>query len=321
VPQVLVTGGAGFLGSYVVRDLLRAGEAVVAYDTSIATNVLDHVVPDDARDALTLVQGEVTDGWALLRICERESVDRIVHLAAPLTDWVRSNPPAGLMAMCGGTATLLEVARALSIKRVAWTSSIAVYGRGYDAAAGRASPRRPDSLYGSCKVLCEDLAAAYRADLGVDSIGLRFPVLYGPWRARGLQASFGQDSDLIRTAALGDPVVVRRPRRTLNWLYVEDASDLLLRSLRTTAALDPIYDASGEVASMLDLAGLLRELAPLARVTVEGDTQAPVEQAPDDAMVALDDSALRAQLGWEGHRSLRHGVAATLEAYVRAAGG
>jgi UDP-glucose 4-epimerase len=321
VPQVLVTGGAGFLGSYVVRDLLRAGEPVVAYDTSIATNVLDHVVSDDARDALTLVQGEVTDGWALLRICEREAVDRIVHLAAPLTDWVRSNPPAGMMAMCGGTATVLEVARALSIKRVAWTSSIAVYGRGYDAAAGSASPRRPDSLYGSCKVLCEDLATAYRTDHGVDSVGLRFPVLYGPWRARGLQTSFGAEGDPIRTAALGDPVVVRRPRRTLNWLYVEDASDLLLRALQAIAALDPIYDASGEVANMFDLAELLRELAPLARVTVEDDAQAPTKQAPDDAMVALDDSALRSQLGWEGHRSLRDGVAATLDAYARAARG
>ena len=109
VGTVLVTGGAGFLGSHVTAGLLNAGETVVVYDTSIATNVLEHVLSPDARRELTLVQGEIVDGWALLRLCERESVDRVLHLAAPLTDSVQQNPLAGLRAMCGGTATLLEV--------------------------------------------------------------------------------------------------------------------------------------------------------------------------------------------------------------------
>lgn len=314
---VLVTGGAGFLGSYVVAELLEAGERVVVYDASTATNVLDQVVAPDARLGLTLVQGEIDDGWSLFRLCEQESVDRVVHLAAPLTDWVQQNPLAGLRAMCGGTAALLEIARALSIERVVWTSSISVYGRSYDIRAGSSSPRAPESLYGSFKVLCEDLAVAYRAGHGVDSVGLRLPVLYGPWRARGLKASFGQDGDPLRAAALGLPVVIRHPRRTLNWLYVADAAAVLVLALRSSASLDPIFDVSGEVASMRDFAGLMRAIAPLAEITVEETLDAELEPTQDVLMSALDDSALRAQLDWERRYSLREGIAATLAIYTR----
>ncbi len=311
----LVTGGAGFLGSYVVAGLLARGERVVAYDVSLATTVLDRVVPPDARDGLELVQGELTDGWGLLRLCERAPVGRVVHLAAPLTDWVRENPAAGLRAMCGGTAALLEVARALSLERVAWTSSISVYGGSYDARAGSASPRRPESLYGSFKVLCEDLAAAYRSDHGVAVVGLRLPVVYGPWRARGLKASFGQDGDPLREAALGLPVVVSRPGRTLNWLYVEDAADALIQALSAEKPIEPIYDLSGEVASMRRLGELLRELAPEGEITIDesGDGEAEL------SMAALDDGPFRTDTGWEPQYTFRDGVAATMAAYRDAA--
>ena len=311
MPKVLVTGGAGFVGSYVVRDLLASGEEVVVYDVSIARNVLDRVVPAQARDQLTLVQGELTDGWGLLAVCQREAVDRAVHLASPLTAWVRSNPAAGVAAICGGTATILEIARALSMTRVAWTSSISVHGpSGRAPSPGAAAPGRPESLYGSAKVLCEDLAATYRRDHRVDSVGLRFPVLYGPWRARGLEASFGLDDDPIWLAARGLPVVIPRAGRTLNWLYVEDASDLLIRALRTATPPEPVFDVSGEIASMRDFAHLLGELEPSVPVTVETD-----EPGPAAAMTEVDDRAVRRWAGWAPRYTLREGVAKTLWAY------
>jgi UDP-glucose 4-epimerase len=312
--KVLVTGGAGFVGAYVTRDLLAAGEEVVVYDVSIASNVLDRVVPADARDRLTLVEGELTDGWGLLAVCQRQAVDRMVHLASPLTQWVRSNPAAGVAAICGGTATVLEIARALSMTRVAWTSSISVYGpTGDTASPGRAARGRPESLYGSAKVLCEDLAAAYRRDHRVDSVGFRFPVLYGPWRARGLEASFGLRDDPIRSAARGQPVVIPKAGRTLNWLYVEDASDLLVRALRQATPPEPVFDVSGEIASMREFARLLGELEPEAPVTVEGD-----EPEPAAAMAAVDDHPLRRWVGWAPRHTLRDGVAKTLAAYREA---
>jgi nucleoside-diphosphate-sugar epimerase len=308
--SILVTGGAGFLGAYVVADLLRAGEEVVVLDTSVGTNVLQHVVPPTDREGLVLVEGQVTDGWALLRLCEREEVDRVVHLAAPLSDVVKENPPAGVRSMCGAMAELLEVARALSLPRIVWTSSVAVYGESYDPGAGGSSPRRPTSLYGSLKVLCEDLAKAYRVDHGVGSIGLRFPVVYGPWRARGLRASFGQEGDLLRDAALGRPVVVRQPGRTLNWLYVEDAARLLVRSLEVPLPPDAVFDVNGEVASLRTVSDLVRELLPAVRITLQEGNE------PDVVIGTFDETALIDQVGPGPRHSLRQGIEATLVAYA-----
>src|SRR5262249_44972550 len=207
---------------YVVRDLLRTGAGAVILDNTIARNAIESVLDDEDRERLRVVAGHLTDAWRLLRLCERHEVDRVVHLASPLTSSVRGSPVAGLSAMCLGTANVLEVARALELRRVVWASSMAVFGRLSGGPLADDAPRRPESLYGSGRVCCEDTAAPDRAAAGVDSIGLRFPVLYGPFRLRGWGASFGQDADPIRAAVLGRPIAVHDPELRLDWLYVED---------------------------------------------------------------------------------------------------
>jgi nucleoside-diphosphate-sugar epimerase len=311
MPRVLVTGGAGFLGSYVVRDLLRAGENVVIFDSTVGSNVLDSVLDFDERQSVVIEQGDISDGWLLLRLCERHAVDRVVHLASPLTNAIRQSPGAGLAAMCGGTANVFEAARSLGMTRVVWASSIAVFGQPPAGTVANDAPRRPESLYGSGKVLCEDLADAYRSDWGVDSIGLRLTVLYGAWRLRGWGPSFGHDSDPIRAAVLGDPVVVRNPELRLDWLYVEDAASLICRSLKVPAHIGHVFNTSGESATRRQFAEQIAEVVP--SVVVE-----PVEDGGTQSGVfEFDDSALRSEIGYPTHHSLREGVEKTAAVYQR----
>lgn len=309
-PSVLITGGAGFVGSYVVRDLLRTGADAVILDNTIARNAIESVLDDEDRERLRVVAGDVTDAWRLLRLCERHEVDRVVHLASPLTSSVRGSPVAGLSAMCLGTANVLEVARALELRRVVWASSMAVFGRLSGGPLADDAPRRPESLYGSGKVLCEDIAAAYRADAGVDSIGLRFTVLYGPFRLRGWGASFGQDADPIRAAVLGRPIAVHDPELRLDWLYVEDAASLVCRALDAPTPKDHVFNTSGEAATRRQFAERIAEIVPEAAVSFDGGGAA---NGPDGALI--DDSALRSQIGYETHHTLREGIAATVAAY------
>jgi UDP-glucose 4-epimerase len=312
-PHVLVTGGAGFLGSYVVRDLLRLGRDVVVFDHTVVSNALDSVLEPSDRAGLRLEHGDITDGWRLLRLCERHGVDRIVHLASPLTNAIHESPGPALAAMCGGTANVFEAARALRLRRVVWASSSAVFGRPAVVPVANDAPRRPESLYGSGKVLCEDLAAAYRGDFGVDSIGLRLTVLYGAWRLRGWGPSFGQDSDPVRAAVLGDPVVVSQPELRLDWLYVEDAAELVCRSLEAPAPADHVFNTSGEAATRRVFAERIAEAVPSAVLVVEpGEAHAAAEG------VVFDDTALRNQIGYGSRRSLSEGIEATVTAYRQA---
>lgn len=312
--HVLVTGGAGFLGAYVVRDLLRTGEHVIVFDSTVTLNALDSVLDKSDRARICVEQGDVSDGWRLMRVCERHGVDRIVHLASPLTDAIRESPAVGLAAMCGGTANVFEAARALKLRRVVWASSISVFGQPPGGPVGNDAPRRPQSLYGSGNVLCEDLAAAYRSDAGVDSIGLRLTVLYGAWRLRGWGPSFGQDGDPIRSALLGVPVVVHDPELRLDWLYVEDAAALVCRSLEVPSPVDHVFNTSGEAATRREFAERVAEAASSSVVVVA----AGVETGSSGDAHTFDDSVLRSQIGYGSRHSLREGIAATVAAYRRA---
>jgi nucleoside-diphosphate-sugar epimerase len=310
---VLVTGGAGFVGAHVARDLLVRGERVVIYDAAPNGNALDGVLAAAALDGrderLVVVRGAITDAWRLLRLCEEQAVGRIVHLASPLTQDVTADPPSGMRDICQGTAGVFEAARACGIRRVVWASSVAVFGsreRHPDAPIPNAAPHAPDSLYGSCKSLCEQLGATYRERFGLDSIGLRLTVVYGPGRLRGYM-SF--PSEMIRRAAEGRPIEVPVADLAINWQYVEDVAALMVQALDAPPLTGDAFNTSGDVRTFRAAAEVLAGLAPAAQITFHDEPRDIGETTLLGAPAAFDDRELREQLGWAPAYSLEDGVA------------
>jgi nucleoside-diphosphate-sugar epimerase len=319
--SVLVTGGAGFVGSYVVRDLLLEGNQVVVYDAHPESNALDLVLPQRPRsDVLTVVQGAISDTWRLFRLCEERDVDRIVHLASPLTQDVVSDPASGIRDICGGTSTIFELARAFSIGRVVWASSVAVFGARSlygDAPVPNDALHRPENLYGSCKSLCERMALDYRATYGVDSIGLRLSVVYGPARLRGYMTF---PSQMLRAAALGEPIRVPIADQAIHWQYVEDVASMFVHALNSDEhPRDLVFNTCGEVSTFREVAAILGRLAPDANITLSteaaDDGQLMLQEAPID----YDDSVFRAQLAYEPRYQLEQGIEASIIAFRRMA--
>lgn len=313
--SVLVTGGAGFVGAYVTRDLLARGERVVAYDAVVAGNTLDIVLPE-RHENLSVVEGQIADGWNLIRVCEAHDVDRIVHLGSPLTADVTANPPRGISDICGAMASVLEVARALRARRVVWASSVAVFGPLSAYPPGPLSNdacQRPRSLYGSCKSLCEDMARTYRDEFEVDSIGLRLTVVYGAGRLRGYM-SF--PSALIRDCALGNPVTIPHPDQLMSWQYVEEVSGSVLAALDAPGATRSIaYNTYGDPRTFREAGIALAQLAPNVAITYGTDEPNALEDVAPD----YDDSLFRRQVGYEPRFPLAQGVARAFEEYQRAA--
>jgi UDP-glucose 4-epimerase len=309
--SVLVTGGAGFIGAYVVEALLAQGHPVVAYDLQPRGNVLDLLLPA-GTPGLVLEAGEITDGWRLLDICRRYRIGAAVHLASPLTKDVAANPITGIRDICSGTATVLAAAREATLRRVVWASSVAVFGPQGAYPPGPLSDdafHRPASLYGSCKSLCETLAREAHVADGLDVTGLRLSVVYGAGRLRGYMS---YPSHLMRDAASGTAVHVPYGAQRLHWQHVKEVAGAILSVLQSPRAGEGrTYNAPGDCRSWRDAAEIIRAARAGLDVTIGDEADPALADVVDD----YDAGSLAGDYGYRLAWPLERGVAQTLAAY------
>ena len=184
--SVLVTGGAGFIGSHLAERLARGGRRIVCLDA------FDPYYPEETkrynlRQALaagdvSFREADVRDTDALRRVFAEDDVGTVVHLAArPGVRPSLEDAATYLDINVNGTLNLLNVSREFGVARFVFASSSSVYGQIDTAAAHEDStPCRPLSPYGASKVAGEALCSAYANAFGVTTIALRFFTVYGP---------------------------------------------------------------------------------------------------------------------------------------------
>lgn len=270
--RCLVVGGAGFIGSYAVRELLDRGHSVVVYDALPEHNSFQRVWGGAGLDGITLVPGDVGDLAQLARTIRDHQVDHIVTLAAWQIPACAANPTAALRVNGIGFNNVLEAAALLGIERVVWASSNAVFGSPQSHQAElipNDEPHRPNTVYGALKSLNEYMAQHYFDTRGVDSVGLRFGLVYGPGRMRGA-STFA--STMIESAATGTPCVVDNADSTVDWLYAVDAGRYIVAALEASAPQERCYNTAGDVRSVREAAAYLRELVPGAALDLRPGT-------------------------------------------------
>jgi UDP-glucose 4-epimerase len=306
---VLVTGGAGFIGSHVAEAYRDAGWTVTVLDnlsTGRRENVPDGVefvhldLSDDAVEALFRERGgfEVVNHHAA-------QADVRVSVADPRRD-ARSN--------IDGTLNVLEAARRHGTRRVLFASSGGVvYGEAAQRPTPEGSPKRPVSPYGVAKLAGEYYLGSYAQVHGLEYVALRYANVYGPRQDPAGEA--GVVAIFCGRLERGEPLVVYGDgEQTRDYVYVEDvaAANLLLAE----AKLPPFegidgaaYNVgTGEETSVNELARLLQEAT---------GRSVPVEHAParpgELQRSALDASKLRA-LGWKPQVTRAEGLARTYHA-------
>ena len=308
----LVTGGCGFIGSYVIRDLLIDGAKVVAYDYRIDRGIIDQVVGIEKLKDVTIVQSDITDFIQLISLIKAHQVSRIIHLASPNTWIAEKNPPLGFDMMCKGMLNILEAARILEVEKVVWASSIAVFGPPGRYPPGKIrndAPHWPDSLYGACKSMNEYLATYYADKFGVDSIGLRYTVVYGPGKA-GSKSAFA--TEMIRRAALGEAYEVPFGDETLDWEYVEDISRLTVAASQAKRTETRVFNTRGDLRPVKMAMEYLKRLLP--------DAQLIVKPGYYGIVLDLDTTLLEREVGFEPRYSMEEGILKTLNAFRSQAG-
>ncbi|MBI2321314.1 MAG: NAD(P)-dependent oxidoreductase [Chloroflexi bacterium] len=303
--RVLMTGGTGFIGSYVARLLLARGDDVVAYDLLPDRNTLQRILAPEEAARVEIAPGDVTDLPLLLATIKRVRPERLVHLAYLLTDACQANPPLALRVNGQGTINVFEAARTLDVPRVVWASSIAVFGRrsvGPDGVVANDAPHDPATIYGVCKSLNERYARHYSRAYRQDLVGLRFPVVYGPGRMRG----GGQFvHELVERPALGLPGRVPYADEPVSWGYVEDIAAAIVAALDAPAPRTRLYTVGGAVATVAEAAERVRAILPDADLTVEpGGTIG--------LLARFDTAPAAAELGWAPQVGLAEGIRRTI---------
>jgi len=310
--RVLLTGGYGCIGSWILHNLLERGDHVWVYDLKEDTRRLRLVVTDEQLRQIPFVQGVVTDLARLRDVLQTHQITHVVHLAGLQVPVCRADPLLGARVNVVGTLAVFEAVRQSQdqVQRFVYASSAAVFGPPEDYGPGPLAddvPLTPRTHYGVFKCCNEASARIYFQDHGLSSIGLR------PWTVYGVGRDFGMTSEptkAIKSLALG-----RRYHITYGgWQdlqYVDDVAKVFVRCLESPYQGAKSYNLRGDVVDLPTLHQALCEVEPrAAELITHGERQIAI--AYD-----LDDGALQRDLGPMPHTPLVEGIRRTLEHFRR----
>lgn len=302
--RVLVTGGAGFIGSHLVEAALRTGRRVRVLD-DLSTGDKRRV-PDDAE----LVEGDVADPAAVHHALE--GVTEVAHLAAhravprSLVD-----PLATDRANTAGTLAVLEAARHHDVRRVVLTSSSSVYGAAAALPTPETAAPQPRSPYAVSKLAGEHYGRVYADLFGLSTVSLRLFNVYGPGQSPdGPYAQLvPRFLDALRTGQT--PMIDGDGAQSRDLVYVADVAAAFLAALDSDAA-GVVNIGTGRAVSVLDVLDALRRATG---VTADAHPAQHGPPRPGDVPHTCADVTRAAdQLGWRAEVDLEEGLRRTAEA-------
>jgi len=315
---VLVTGGSGFIGIYLMKQLAENGSKVINYDLAPPSPVLQRFLDDsDNADNVSYQRGSILDLPDVISAAQDAGVDKIVHMAA-FFDPAESNrrPYFTYQANVMGTINIFETARLLNISRVVNISSIGVYPvkeqepmdenhRIFIPGAGHGSH------YGSSKAATELIGQAYCQNNNVSYVSVRFSGVYG----YGMRYSMFI-KDMIENSINNLPTEFKSGGNlTRDYTYVKDSvngvilalnaddSDLVSRTYLTT---------SGQLYSGSDVAGIVSRLIPGASITIAPELS-EFEEKDMAKRGTIDISLAKKELGYEPKYSIEDGISEYIE--------
>ena len=224
--KLLITGGAGFIGSHLLQLLQgKPGYEVIVYD-NLSSGCKDHV-PQGIR----LVEGDVRDK-KMAELFARERFDAVIHLAAQtMVPYSIEHPDEDCDVNLQGILNVLDCCRRFGVQSISFSSSAAVYGDNLRIPLKEAEPCAPTSFYGVTKMTSEHYMRLYNALYGLNTTVLRFANVYGERQGEGGEG--GVISIFCKLLAAGKGVTVFGDgQQTRDFVYAGDIAEALLRTIK-----------------------------------------------------------------------------------------
>lgn len=322
--KLLVTGGAGFIGSAVVRLAISRGHHVVNLDALTYAACLDNVASVAGSALYAFEQADIRDRAALDRILVQHDPDAIMHLAAEShVDRSIDGPGTFIDTNVTGTYTLLESARAFWTRkgkpdsfRFHHISTDEVFGSlGPTGKFTETTPYDPRSPYSASKAASDHLVHAWHETYGLPVVLTNCSNNYGPYHFPEKLIPV-----VILNALAGKPIpVYGKGENVRDWLYVEDHADALLTVLER-GATGRSYNIGGEnearnIDIVRTLCALLDEMSPQGAPHDRLITFV-TDRPGHDLRYAIDPQRIRSELGWRPSVTLEEGLRRTVRWYL-----
>jgi dTDP-glucose 4,6-dehydratase len=326
--RLLITGGAGFIGSNLTRRMLQnadgAGlEKVVVLDALTYAGHLANLDGASADARYVFVQGDICDRAAVERVMSEHAIDSVFHLAAEShVDRSIEAADAFVRTNVTGTFTLIDVARRAWADRFERTrfvhvSTDEVFGAlGQTGVFTEQTPYAPNSPYAASKAASDLLARAYHKTHGLPVVITNCCNNYGPYQLPEKLIPL-----MISNAVEGKPLpVYGQGKQVREWLHVEDHCQALWRAMTLGVPGESYNFGSGEEMSNLKLVEILSDLIDdelkRARGTTRGLIKFVVDRKGHDFRYAIDSTKAQRALGWECSKRLEVQLAETVRWYL-----
>lgn len=317
---VLVTGGAGFIGSHLVERLLAGGAAVRVLD-NLSTGSLRNLQAaayrlrtraDAPREVGHEAQLEVVIGDIRDRDITRKAardIDAVIHLAALPSVRLHHASPSELQSVnVQGTLNVLEAAIAEGVARLVFASSASVYGTPQSLPVSEACPLKPESLFAASKLVAETYCRTYGTMHRLDVVALRFFSVYGP--RQGSATDGALIPQLIE--ALEGHADLPHDDMAEDLTYVDDAVEAIVAAAEAPSAPGQVINiGSGRMSSVVEIVHLLHHLLKFPPAT--GQRPSPVTP-PSRVQAAI--SLASDLLGWSPRVSLAMGLARVVRTLI-----
>ena len=323
--KIVITGGAGFIGSAVVRLAVARGHAVVNLDALSYAACLDNVAMVANSPSYTFEHADIRDRAALDRVFTTHQPDAVMHLAAEShVDRSIDGPGDFISTNVTGTYTLLEAARSYWQAqgrppqfRFHHISTDEVFGSlGPTGKFTETTPYDPRSPYSASKAASDHLVQAWHHTYGLPVVMTNCSNNYGPYHFPEKLVPV-----IILNALAGKPLpIYGNGSNVRDWLFVEDHADALLLVL-SKGALGRSYNIGGEnECSNLELVRMLCAILDHRRPKASGSYADQITFVADrpghDARYAIDPARIRTELGWRPSVTVAEGLARTVEWYL-----
>lgn len=306
--RTLVTGGAGFIGSHIVEELLRSGHTVRVLD-NFSTGTRKNT--ESFQGNVEIMEGDLRDAGTV-KAAVRD-VEQVFHLAAFISvPQSMSDPETCFAVNVGGTVTLLEAARQAGSRKVVLSSSTAVYGNTDVFPTTEETPLQPLSPYALSKQVNELYARLYTQILGLPVTVLRYYNVYGP-RQRPDSDYAAAIPIFVRQLTAGKPITIFGDgKQSRDFIFVKDVVRANLLAAESDSAGESYNICTGHETSLLDLLEELSEISPVPpQVLFDAPRSGDIYRSVGSPEKAA------ASLGFRAETSLAKGLAQTIDWMIK----